>query len=162
VTDYTAFFLNASSSVICYDTFELSHTDFTQTYYFVRNNPNGLTAGGQAYEYYPVEFRRPEKDVTLDQVATLQFGDLGETLPAEIDAIYSADTFNEKPLLKYRAFRSDDLSAPMLGPLEFEVEGVTNTVEGAALRAAVKRLNRFGTGLAYTFNRFDTLKGFVA
>lgn len=166
MTDYTAFFLNGPSRVIAFDTFEISHSEFSQTYRIVRNKTDGLTATLETsaevtFDYYPVSLTRPDKNDTLDQVLTIQFGDLGEILPTEIDRVYNADAMDEKPLIKYRAFRSDDLSAPMLGPLEFQVEGVAHTKSGAGLRAAAKRLQRFGTGLAYTFDRFDTLKGFA-
>ena len=166
MTDYTAFFLNGPSNVIAYDTFEISHSQFTQTYRVVRNATSGLTAtledGSEVtFDWYPVQITRPDKNDTLDQVLTIEFGDLGEVLPAEIDAVYNADAMDEKPTIKYRAFRSDDLSAPMLGPLEFDVEGIAYTKDGAGLRAASKRLQRFGTGVAYTFDLFDTLKGFT-
>lgn len=166
MTDYTGFFLNASPQTICYDTFELSHSAFSQTYRIVRNARSGLTATDEnsvekAFTWYPVELLRPDRDSTLDVVMEIQFGDLGEILPAEIDRIHADDSYDEKPQLVYRAFRSDDLSAPMLGPLAFDVEGVAQRRDGVGLRCAAKRLNRFGTGRAYTFDRFDTLRGFV-
>lgn len=69
--------------------------------------------------------------------------------------------FTQKPVMKYRAYRSDDLTAPMLGPLIFQVNNIAFQKEGATLSASAPRLNLSATGELYDLDRFPTLRGFL-
>lgn len=66
-----------------------------------------------------------------------------------------------KPTLIYRTFRSDDLSAPLYGPIEFEVISISFKKEGATLQCNSPRLNLTSTGELYTLDRFPMLFGFI-
>ena len=134
-TDYVSFFLNASSDVAELETLEISHPSFTKTYYIVRNATNGLTATIETsavidFQFYPLEITPSKSSNDLDQSITVNIGDVGQVLPTELDAVATADTFKIKPTVKYRLFRSDDLSGPMLGPIILQVESFSFARQG--------------------------------
>jgi len=145
---------------------EISHPNFTQTYYIVRNCPNGITVTletsvSQLFQYYPVQIKGLAVNDTLDQVLEVQLGDLGMTLPKELSAIAAADGFQTKPTVIYRTYRSDDLTSPLLGPVNLEIINITFTIEGAAFKATAPTINNNRMGEVYSFDRFPMLKGFV-
>jgi hypothetical protein len=94
-------------------------------------------------------------------VLKIQLGDLGEILPKELDAISAGVGFGIKPTLKYRTYRSDDLSAPLYGPITLEISALTFKKEGAAFEAHAPRLNSTATGELYSTIRFPMLRGFI-
>jgi hypothetical protein len=164
--DYTGFFLNSKRNVIAFETLEISHPNFSQTFYLVRNKRPTLSATLEGdedptvFQFVPMRLRLPEKSRPLDQSIEIQLGDLGEILPAEIDAVKAADAMQTRPLLKYRAFRSDDLSAPMRGPITLAIHDVTRNREGAVIVARANRLNVNRTGETYDPERFDMLRAY--
>lgn len=164
--DYTEFFLNSNSDVVELDLLEISHPSFTQTYYVVRNAVAGVTVTledttEQEFVYYPLRITPTSASDDLDQVLRIDLGDLGEVLPTELDAITADDGFGIKPAVKYRTYRSDDLSAPMYGPITLEVLTLNFTREGCSFEARAPQLNTNKTGELYTINRFPMLKGFL-
>jgi len=163
---YVEFFLNSRASVVQFETFELFHPSFSKTYYIVRNNVNGITVKLEngntvTFEYYPVQFVPNTTQDDLDYSLRLEFGDLGEILPKELDAVKNADTFIQKPVFKFRAYRSDFLESPMLGPIELEVVEFTFNNKGASFEARSPQLNLHKTGEIYTIDRFPMLAGFL-
>ncbi len=165
-TDYNSYFLNSNSSVVRLETLEISHSDFTQTYYVVRNAVNGVTVTLEnslqaTFEYYPLKIKPVGAADDLDQKLRIDLGDLGEILPAELDAVSSALGFTEKPIVKYREYRSDDLSAPMLGPWVLEVKEFSFNREGSSFEAQAPSLNINRTGELYQIARFPMLRGFI-
>ena len=163
---YISFFLNAPSSIVQIETIELSHPNLSKTYYIVRNVTNGITVtletgDAQFFEYYPLSITQDTDQNTLDSSIDVKLGDLGEIVPIEMDNIQNADAFSIKPLLVYRSYRSDDLTAPMFGPLQFEVTAFSFTNQGASFTAAAPALNINGTGEIYTLTRFPMLRGFL-
>lgn len=163
---YAAFFLNAGSHVVELETLEISHPNFTKTYYIVRNAIDGITvkletAVYQEFEYYPLRITPIGSGDDLDQVLKVQLGDLGELLPNELKAIFAADGFGVKPTVKYRTYRSDDLDAPLYGPVALEVNNIAFNKQGAVFEATAPRLNTTATGELYTTNRFPMLRGFI-
>ena len=105
MSEYSEFFLNAGSNVAELELIEISHPNFTQTYYLVRNAINGVTvtledASSQAFQYYPLQITALGSGNDLDQALRIQLGDLGEVLPAELAAVYAADGFGTRPTLK--------------------------------------------------------------
>jgi hypothetical protein len=166
MSEYSEFFLNAGSNVAELELLEISHPDFTKTYYIVRNAVNGITVTleddtVQEFIYYPLQIKPIGSGDDLDQVLQIQLGDLGTILPQELDAVSIAGTFGTKPVLKYRTYRSDDLSAPLYGPITLEISALTFKKEGAAFEAHAPRLNSTATGELYTTGRFPTLRGFI-
>lgn len=66
-----------------------------------------------------------------------------------------------KPILTYRSYRSDDLTAPLDGPFIFGIDNVAFRKEGATLQCTASRLNQGATGEIYTMDRFPMLRGFL-
>lgn len=164
--DYAAYFLNSRSSIVELETIELSHPNFTQTYFCVRNAPRGLTAKLETgvsvdFQYYPMQIQNKGAKNDLDSGLTISFGDLGEVLPKELDSVSSANGFNVKPVILYRTYRSDDLSAPMFGPMKLEVATFAFSQQGATFDAAAPALNLTSTGELYAIDRFPMLRGLL-
>lgn len=165
-TPYVEFFLNAASKLIQFECIEISHPDFSQVFRFVRNHTDGLTTTLETtevvtWDYCPVRIGQSELADDLDYGIQLEFGDLGEILPAEIDLVSQADSFATKPKLIYRTYRSDDLDTVMLGPIELEIGDIAFNRTGATFEAAAPALNIHGTGEIYTIDRFPMLRGFL-
>jgi hypothetical protein len=163
---YSEFFLRSKSSVVQLELMEISHSDFTQTYRIVRNAVNGVTVtletGAQAtFDYYPLRIENNGQKDDLDQSFTFTLGDLGEVLPKELDAVATAAGFSEKPRVVYRTYRSDDLTAPLFGPIVLEVESFAFNREGASFTAKAPSLNINKTGEVYRLERFPMLRGFL-
>lgn len=164
--DYTEFFLNSKSSVVQLELLEIAHPDFTKTYYIVRNSTDGVTviledSTQQTFDYYPLKVTPAGSREDLDFGVRIDLGDLGEVLPEEFDAVASANGYDIKPTVKYRLYRSDDLTAPMLGPYTLEVTAFSFTREGASFEAKAPSLNVNRTGEVYRIDRFPMLKGFL-
>lgn len=161
------YFLNSRSDVVAYDCIEISHPAFTQVYRRVRNHREGVTVtleGGGApvhFDWYPLAIQEMTDSADLDNGIRISFGDLGEVLPKELDAVTEADLMSVKPKVIYRVYRSDDLSAPMIGPIELEATSFSFTQEGASFEAVAPYVNRTRTGETYNLTRFYTLRGFL-
>jgi hypothetical protein len=163
---YTEFFLNSKSSVVQLELLEISHPNFSQTYYAVRNSINGVTvtletAVTQFFTYYPMLITSIGSRDDLDQALKIDFGDLGELIPNEIDNITAADAFNIKPTVKYRTYSSNNLTQPLYGPIILEVGTFSFTREGASFEAKAPSLNINRTGELYSINDFPMLRGFL-
>lgn len=165
--DYKGFFLNSPSRVVRLETFQLYHPSFTRTYFIVRNATRGLVANLEngssvTFEYYPVKIEKNGFVGDLDFGIDISFGDLGEIIPTELDRIRAAGTSNVKPTITYREYRSDDLSAPMMGPLLLQVKNFSFNREGATMQAAAPALNINKTGIIYSLSGpFRTLRSFL-
>jgi hypothetical protein len=165
---YESFFLNAQSNIIQYELLEISHPSFSQTYYIVRNAANGLTVthesgggGVKVYSYYPLRITSLGAKGDLEQGLRVDLGDLGQVIPLELDAVFDADTADTKPVVKFRTYRSDDLTAPMVGPYTYEITVITSNEEGSSFEAKAPSLNANRTGEIYSFDRFEGLRGFL-
>ena len=97
----------------------------------------------------------------MDQIIKLDFGDLGETIPNELDLVEANDGFGVKPIVKYRTFRSDDLDNVLYGPLVLEIKTFAFNKQGASFEAKAPSLNINKTGEIYSLDRFPMLKGFL-
>ena len=167
MTTLTDFYLGARSSVTLWETLEVSHPSFSQVYRVVANNTSGISAApasGEArvdFEYYPLQFRPSQTQDDLDYAIQVVFADLGQVIPQELDRVSTAGTFGTKPRAIYRAYRSDNLDAPIIGPLNLEVLGMTYTQQGATFTAQAPTVNILKTGEVYTLERFPMLRGFL-
>lgn len=164
--DFTAYFLNSPASSVPYETLEISHPNFTRTYYLVRNAKDGMKATLETsetvdFEYRPMNFKPAGSSDDLEQSIQCDLGDLGETVPQEVDAVDDAGGWGIKPSCFWRTFRSDDLSAPIFGPLELEITNFAFTREGASFEAKAPSLNVSRTGERYSTARFPMLRGFM-
>lgn len=163
---YAEFFLKSSGAIVQLECLEISHSAFTKTYYVVRNATNGITVTYEnsvayAHTYYPLKIQSLGSRSDLDQGLRIDLGDLGEVLPKELDAVTSADGFEEKPVVKYRTFRSDDLDNVLFGPLVLEVKTFSFSREGSTFEAKAPSLNINKTGELYKLDRFPMLRGFL-
>lgn len=160
------FFLNSDSDIIQYDTLEIQHPDFSKFYRLVRNNVRGLTANHEDgfplfFAYYPLRIDGAGARSDLDYAITITFGDLGEVLPQELENVYRKDGFAVKPIIRYRAYRSDDLSEPMFGPIELEIGTISFDSTGCKFEAKAPELNINATGEVYRFDRFPMMRGIL-
>lgn len=163
---YATFFLSSPRSAVELDLLEISHPSFSKTYYIVRNAIGGITvthedATVRAYEYYPLSITRSGAIDDLDSSLSISLGDLGELVSSEIDLVRAAGTFLVKPTLKYRIYRSDDLTAPIYGPFLYQIPNVAITRDGSAISAVAQALNVTTTGEYYTTVRFPSLRGML-
>lgn len=169
-TSYSQFFLNCSSSIIQLDLIEISHPLFSQIYRIVRNAIAGVTVTledltVQTFAYYPIALSPSGSYNDMDQTLQVSFGDLGQVLPQELDRLISPPgsipgTYT-KPTLKYRTYRSDDLSGPLAGPFIFDINNIAFKKEAATLQCSAQRLNLTTTGEVYDMDTFPMLKGFL-
>ena len=166
MSDYTEFFLSSKSSVVQLETLEISHPDFTQTYRVVRNAVSGVnvtleTAATASFSYYPLRITGVGLRENLDFGLKIDLGDLGEVLPTELDEVAGADGYGDKPTVIYRTYRSDDLTAPLFGPILLEVKSFSFNRQGSTFEARAPSLNVNKTGELYTLDRFPMLRGFL-
>lgn len=165
MSDLSNFFLGSSSTVVQLELLEFSHASFSKTYRIVRNAIDGITVtledlSSQTFEYYPLRITMGDSKDDLDQEIKVEFGDLGQVLPQELDLVAGgASGFSVKPTMKYRTYRSDILTAPLFGPLTLEVQKFSFNRTGAILEARAPTLNLNRTGELYTLNRFSSLRG---
>lgn len=162
----TDFFLNSKSRVAQLECLEISHPNFSKTYYVVRNATLGVTVKHEdgvyhAYEYYPLQIVQNGDADDLDQGFSISLGDLGEIIPDEVDSVRSANGFGTKPTCKYRAYRSDDLDHVLMGPTFLEIKTFSFTREGCTFAATAPKLNVNTTGELYDLTRFDPLRGTI-
>jgi len=166
MSEYSEFFLNSLSSIVQLDLLEIYHQSFTQTFYLVRNKTDGVTvlhedSSIRVYQYVPmrVTLSGPRED--LDAILTVQLGDLGDIVPAQIDAIRAAGTSDVLPLVTYRTYRSDDLNTPLYGPLRFQIKKFSMSRDGSYFEARAPSLNVNKTGETYKIARFPMLDGLL-
>jgi hypothetical protein len=162
---YAEYFLNSRSNVVELELIEISHPSFSKTYRIVRNAIDGVTvthedASEHEYEYFPLKLTPTGASDDLDQTIKVELGDLGQIIPLELDRIANDETFAVKPTLLYRTYRSDDLSAPLYGPVRFQIASITFQKNGSAFEAGAPRLNMTSTGQIYSMDRFTMLRGF--
>jgi hypothetical protein len=168
VSRYTDYFLNSRADVVQFELLEVTHPAFTQAYRIVRNARDGLVVDlpldgaiaaepGAAFQYYPARIRPLGASDDLEASIRVDLGDLGEVLPIEIDAVAAAGAFLIKPKVRFWAYRSDDLTTPIFGPVHLEVTQISNNPEGASFDAKAPSLNSNRTGLLYRLEVFPML-----
>lgn len=160
---YTDFFLNSRADAVQLELFEITHPAFTRPYRIVRNARDGVVVDlsvaetDVAFDYYPVRIKPLSQSDDLEAAIQIDFGDLGEVLPIELDAVEAAGAFLTKPAVRYWAFRSDDLTAPIFGPIALEITTVGFNEQGASFQAKAPSLNANRTGELYRIDRFPML-----
>lgn len=166
MSEYAEFFLGSKASVVQLELLEISHPDFTQVYRIVRNAKAGVTvtletAAVEFFQWYPLRIATVGSRDDLSQSLKIDLGDLGMVLPQELDSVASADGFQVKPTVLYRTYRSDDLTAPLFGPLKLDVTTFAFKREGSSFTAKAPELNMSKTGELYRLDRFPMLRGFL-
>lgn len=171
-TSEVDFFFAASASVIEYETIEITHPELSKSYRAVNNKAGGLVAqieGGAtvSFDHGGFSVDRDGARTDLDQDYRLTVGkfsdsDGDDALAAEIDRIAAADGFSTMPSAIYRTFRSDDLSAPMFGPVALQITQIDRDSKGAArltLRAPWSDIGECGEFA--TAERFPQLRALL-
>lgn len=159
MSELSEYFLNRSAAVGAYECLSISHPAFSKTYNIVRNSRLGLTAEGVDYEYYPLAIQSLGSRPDLDSGFKITLGDLGEIIPTELDLVANDDSFDTKPVVVWRTYRSDDLTQPLQGPLELEISDFAFNKTGCSFEARAPRLNSNRTGELYATARFPMLRG---
>jgi hypothetical protein len=160
------YFLSSRRDVVALELLEISHPAFTKVYRIVRNAGEGITVTLETsevadFDYYPAAIVELGDQRDLDAGIRIDFGDLGEVIPQELDAVNAAELMDVKPVVTYRVYRSDDLSAPMIGPVDLEATTFSFKKEGASFEAAAPYVNRIKTGETYNVTRFPMQRGFL-
>jgi len=164
MSEYSEYFLNSHSNVVLLELIEISHVNFSQVYRIVRNSMQGITVALEtsevaAFIYVPMKITPNSTYDDLDCSYKFEFGDLGDILVTELDNVISANGLNIKPTILYRAYRSDDLTAPLYGPINLEISSIDFTKTGATFEAKAPTLNAVRTGEIYSLNKFPMLRG---
>lgn len=163
---YTEYFLGSDSEIVELELLEISHFRFSQTYRIQRSSTEDVVAthegggGPFTYTYFPLEIRRVGAQNDLDQSLRIDLGDLGSVLPFEIDNVLKLNGNYVKPTLKYRTYKSTDLTAPMFGPQTYEITSINFNKVGCSFEAQAPRLNILRTGMLYTKKTFPMLEAF--
>ncbi len=141
------------------DTLEISHPEFSQSYYFTRE-AGGLTAtteAGQTVTFQGVnyEYDLYSSKSDLDKNFSFTLADLENKLDDELDRIGLNN--DEKIRVIYRDFNASDLSAP--GDV-FRLEAVNVSQEKGTFTivAGAPQLNWSKTGIIYDYDTFPTLR----
>ncbi len=167
MSDLSDYYLNSRRTIVQLDLFEIAHPNFTQAYRVVRNASKGVTVDlsdaeeAVPFSYYPARVTQQGARDDLDHGIQIEFGDLGETIQPEIDAVALAGGFQTKPTLRYWTFRSDQLAAPIYGPISLEIPAFSFNDEGATFEARAPMLNSAKTGERLTLDRFPMQRGFI-
>ena len=164
----TDFYLNSPASLVEFETIQIFHEDFSQVFYFVRNNTEGLDARLEGdngalgpeihFEFVPMRLQPQATRTNLDYSIQVTLGDVGEILSRELALLIPTDGFINKPVFIYRTYRSDDLTKPLFGPIDLEIETLELSKEYVAFTASAPNFNLVTTGEAYTKDRFQGLE----
>lgn len=167
MSDYSEYFLNSRADVVQLELMEVTHPNFTETFRIVRNARDGITVDispselAVPFQYYPAQIEPSGARNDLDSGIKVSFGDVGEVLAPQIDAVAAAGGFQTKPALRYWTYRSDVLSAPIFGPLTLEIPTLAFDEDGATFEAKAPAANSTKTGERYTLIRFPMQRGFL-
>jgi hypothetical protein len=160
------FYLNSKTNVIQYETLEITHPNFSQTYRIVRNNRLGadLSIDGVNlvhFDYIPFKLERTTTDATMTQSMKVTLGDLGVIIHNEISNLIANNGYLTRPSVTVRAYRSDQPMAPIFGPYSLIALDITVTRDGAAFEIQPERLANKRTGMVYDLNTYPGLRGYL-
>jgi len=165
--DYVDFFFGAPQSAAELQTLEISQPSFSQVWRLQSHYREGfyarLETGEQVFfQYVPMSLKPLEERANLDFGLTVMLGDLGEILPEEIQRARVAGTLRTNPpVVKYRAYRTDNVEAPMFGPVTLEARQIARSEDGAKFNAMAPEANANKTGILYRSDVFPMLQGFL-
>lgn len=160
MADYTAFFLDSTAGVIALECIEISHPSFSQTFRYVRNDVDGMTAEGHVFEYQPMSIKRSNVSNDLDQKMSLTIADMEDDLSIAIRSIRDTEYAKIPPSFKFKLFRDDDLTRPMIELQTLEITSMSKDSSGlVTFDAQAPELNSVRTGLVYSIEDFPLLRG---
>lgn len=161
MSNYTSFFLNAKGGLINLECIEISHSSFVKPFRYVRNDTSGITVTHEdgleyEYEYQVLEIQRTNVTNDIDQVMNITFADVDDTFTKALQNISTT----ERPIFKYRSYRDDDLTEPMVVIQTLEITSMSKDAKGyITFEAKAPELNSVKTGDTYTLDRFPLLRG---
>lgn len=177
------FFFNSQSSVVMLELIEISHPSFSKTYRIVRNKVDGVTVTTEkkiystveidgvtvtnenpeivTFDYYPIEIEKNSARTDLDYSIKCNLGDVGEIISAELDRVFADGSSGTYPVVIYREYRSDDLSAPLMVRDKLIIESIPLDGYGSSFEAKSENYNQNGTGEIMSFDRFPMLRDTV-
>jgi len=166
---YIEFFLNCSAAVVELELLEISHPAFTggnygsgTIYKIVKNASDGVVYSGDAYLYYPFVLSKGSRSQDLDYSLDISFGDLGEITTTEIKNIIGSVAYSQMPIsVSYMIFRSDDLTAPIFGPIDLKAKNFNWNGDGFTLECRSRISNKNKTGTYYDLMSYPSLKTFL-
>ena len=168
MADYTSFFLNSSSGVTPLECVEITHPDFDQPFRYVKNDTEGVivkhtpTGSNIRYDYQPMSIQRSTVTNDLDQKLALTIADVEDHLIESVLAARLGDNWNQRPQVKWRLYRDDDLSSPMVELQTLEVAALSKDDSGnCTFDAQAPELNSVKTGETYSLERFPLLRGMI-
>ncbi len=142
------------------DTIEIRHPLFPETIYWTRE-PMGLTAtdeDGNILEFNGVNFDISLNDTKndLDENFLIILQDLDNAADGLLELI-PLDNTNPIEVI-YRAYNSDDLTAPGYGPVKLTALEVTQQKGQLSAVVGATQLNWAQTGIAYDYDIFPMLR----
>jgi len=142
------------------ETLEISHSLFTQTFYFMRGRP-GITATletGQVVNFEPsdIDIQLNSTKSDLDEDFSFTLPDLDNILDDQLSLIPHSN--KEKILAKYRVYINDDLTAPAQGPINLEALTISQEKGVFTISAGAPQLNWNKTGKIYDFETFPMMR----
>jgi hypothetical protein len=179
---YSEYYFSSQQIVAELDLIEIEHPRFNPTVFrLVRNiqyhelsttdvhgNPKvGVivmhegAVGPFEYEYMPMTIERISANTDMDQALRITVGDLGSVIPEQLDLIDQFNANSIKPIVRYRAYRSDDFTTPLTeSPVICEIKRISFTKQGCSFEAIAPYLNTSSTGIRYDTKTFPTMSAF--
>lgn len=147
-----------------YVTVEITHSLLTQRYLLVLGM-EPLTATLETsevvtFEPYAMEVKDAGNNNDMDQQAAFTLPDIGNQLDDEMSRIPLDN--KEWPVFTFRAFVSTDLSYPCKGPVQYDLQTLTQSKGVFTADVGVPRLNQRSTGLLMTPALIPLLRGILA
>lgn len=156
---YAQFYLNSSGGVVLLECVELSHPSFPKVFRYVKNDMDGIIAGGQSYAYQPMSIKRNNVTNDLDQTLALTLADMDDEFAEAVAGIHSSTFSRIKPSCVFKSFRDDDLAEPMTQLQTLEVPTISKDSGGlVTFDAQAPQLNSVKTGRTYTVEDYPLLR----
>ncbi len=157
--NYAQFYLNSSGGVVPLECVELSHPSFTKVFRYVKNDMDGIIAGGQSYFYQPMSIKRNNVTNDLDQTLALTLADMDDEFANAVAGIHSSSYSRVKPSCVFKIFRDDSLDEPVTQLQTLEVPTVSKDSEGlVTFDAQAPQLNSVKTGRTYSIEDYPLLR----
>lgn len=160
MADYTAFFLDSTAGVVALECIEISHPSFSKVFRYVKNDADGITAEGNTFDYQPMSLKRSNVSNDLEQQMSVTLADMQDDLSNAIRLIRTSDYARVSPSFKFKIFRDDDLTMPMVELQTLEIVSISKDSSIlVTFDAQAPELNNSRTGLIYSIEDFPLLRG---
>lgn len=147
---------------------EISHPDFTEPFRFVKNDTEGVTVKHEStgaditYNYQPMSIQRSTVNNDLDQKLNLTIADVDDALIKSVVSARLGTNWKVRPSVRWRLYRDDDLTAPMVSLQTLEIATLSKDNSGnCTFDAQAPELNSVKTGEIYSLERFPLLRGMI-